>query len=181
MNKALFLDRDGVINHDSGYTANTENFKFIDGIFDVCRAARACGYLIIVVTNQAGIGRGYYSEEDFHVLTRWMSNRFEAEGAPLIDVIYCPYHPEHGVGIYKRNSFNRKPNPGMLLIASVKYKLDLMRSIMIGDNISDMQAASNAGVGIRCHYCPNSDCNAKHDIATHCIKHLQEVIPIFTL
>jgi len=152
VNRALFLDRDGVINHDSGYTSSTENFQFIDGIFDLCRAAKQLGYLIIVVTNQAGIGRGYYTEADFLKLTEWMCEQFEAESAPITEVFYCPYHPEYGVGDYKKESFDRKPNPGMILQAAEKYNIDLAHSIMIGDNDSDMQAASKAGIGIRCYY-----------------------------
>ncbi|OIQ73021.1 D-glycero-alpha-D-manno-heptose-1,7-bisphosphate 7-phosphatase [mine drainage metagenome] len=150
--RALFLDRDGVINHDSGYTSSAENFRFIDGIFELCRAAKRSGYLLLVVTNQAGIARGYYSEQDFLTLTEWMLERFEEEGAPMTDVFHCPYHPEHGVGYYKKDSFDRKPNPGMLLRATEKYGFDLKRPIMIGDKDSDMQAASKAGVGVRCHY-----------------------------
>lgn len=150
--RALFLDRDGVINHDSGYTSKVENFRFIEGIFDLCRAARRSGYLLIVVTNQAGIGRGYYSEQDFLMLTEWMCGQFEAEGAPVVDVFYCPFHPDHGVGHYKKDSFDRKPNPGMLLQAAERYGLDMQNSIMIGDKDSDMWAAKNAGVGVRCLY-----------------------------
>ncbi len=152
VNRALFLDRDGVINHDAGYTSSIENFNFIDGIFDLCRKAKQLGYLIIVVTNQAGIGRGYYSEEDFLKLTEWMCERFKAEGAPITEVFYCPYHPEHGLGEYRKDSFDRKPNPGMILNAAKKYKIDLGHSIMIGDKESDMQAAIKAGVGLRYHY-----------------------------
>ncbi|KAB8054805.1 D-glycero-beta-D-manno-heptose 1,7-bisphosphate 7-phosphatase [Janthinobacterium rivuli] len=144
--RALFLDRDGVINHDSGYTHRIEDFHFIDGIFDLCRAAQQAGYLIIVVTNQAGIGRGYYTEEDFQVLTTWMVGRFAAEGVTITEVLYCPFHPEHGVGEYKRDSFNRKPQPGMILTAAEKHGLDVDSSIMIGDSETDMQAALSAGV-----------------------------------
>lgn len=151
-NRALFLDRDGVINHDSGYTSSMESFTFIDGIFELCRAAKDAGYLLIVVTNQAGIGRGYYSEQDFIVLTDWMRRRFEAEGAPITDVFHCPYHPEHGIGKYRQDSFDRKPNPGMLLRAAERHGIDLANSIMIGDKDSDMRAARSAGVGTRCHY-----------------------------
>ncbi len=179
-NRALFLDRDGVINHDSGYTSDVESFLFIDGIFDVCRAARRLGYFLIVVTNQAGIARGYYSEQDFSILTKWMCEQFEAEGAPISDVFYCPYHPEHGVGEYKKDSFDRKPNPGMLLRAAEKYGLDLNCSIMIGDKDSDMQAANKAGVGIRCHYLPSVDCEPVSDAATHQIIALQEIVSLLT-
>ncbi len=176
--RALFLDRDGVINHDSGYTSNVENFRFIDGIFDLCRTARQSGYLLIVVTNQAGIGRGYYSEQDFFRLTKWMCERFEAEGAPITDVFYCPYHPEHGIGYYKIDSLDRKPNPGMLLRAAEKHGLDLGRSIMIGDKDSDMQAASKAGVGVRCHYLSRADGEVVSDVATHQIRSLGESVSL---
>lgn len=178
--RALFLDRDGVINHDLGYTSSTEKFRFIDGIFDLCRAARRSGYLLIVVTNQAGIGRGYYSEQDFLALTAWMRERFEAEGAPVTDVFYCPYHPEHGVGYYKQDSFDRKPNPGMLLRAAEKHGIDLGRSIMIGDKDSDMQAASQAGVGIRCHYLAGAEGKVVSDVATHEIRSLREGISLLS-
>jgi len=180
VNRALFLDRDGVINHDSGYTSKVEDFRFIDGIFDVCRTAKQLGYLLIVVTNQAGIGRGYYSEQDFLDLTEWMCEQFAAENAFINDVFYCPYHPEHGAGSYKKDSFDRKPNPGMLLRAANKYGLDLSRSMMIGDKGSDMEAANRAGVGVRCHYLPVVDCEARADDATHQISTLRQSILLLT-
>lgn len=180
VNSALFLDRDGVINHDSGYTSSVESFRFIDGIFDVCRTAKQLGYLLIVVTNQAGIGRGYYSEQDFSILTKWMCNQFEAEGAVISDVFYCPYHSEHGAGHYKKDSFDRKPNPGMLLQAAEKYELDLKRSIMIGDKHSDMQAANKAGVGVRCHLLSGDGSEILSNVATHQVSTLQESIPLLT-
>src|SRR4029079_2746485 len=98
MRKALFLDRDGVINIDRGYVCAQDDFEFVDGIFDVCRHATSLGYLIIVVTNQAGIGRGYYSEEDFTQLPEWMCRAFGEQGAPIAKVYFCPFHPEFGVG-----------------------------------------------------------------------------------
>lgn len=176
--RALFLDRDGVINHDLGYTSRVENFQFTDGVFDLCRAARRSGYLLIVVTNQAGIGRGYYSEQDFLTLTAWMRERFNAEEALITDVFYCPFHPEHGVGHYKQDSLDRKPNPGMLLRAAEKYRLDLGHSIMIGDKDSDMQSASKAGVGVRCHFLPGGQVGAFSSAATHKIRLLREGISL---
>ncbi len=178
--RALFLDRDGVINHDAGYTSSAENYRFIDGIFDLCRAATRSGYLLLVVTNQAGIGRGYYSDEDFLTLTEWMRDCFKREGAPIADVFYCPFHPEHGVGDYKKDSFDRKPNPGMLLRAAEKYGLDLGRSIMIGDKDSDMQAASKAEVGMRCHYLAGADGAILSSAATHKIHALREGISLLS-
>lgn len=176
--QALFLDRDGVINHDAGYTSSIEKFQFIEAIFDLCRAAIRSGYLLIVVTNQAGIGRGYYSEHDFLKLTAWMCERFELEGVPITDVFYCPYHPEHGIGRFRKNSFDRKPNPGMLLRAAKKHRLDLKRSIMIGDNDSDMQAALRAGVGRRFHYLADDREGVLSRAATHSIRSLRECIAL---
>lgn len=178
--RALFLDRDGVINHDSGYTSSAENFRFIDGIFDLCRAAKRLGYLLIIVTNQAGIGRGYYSEQDFFTLTEWMRRRFEEEGAPITDVFHCPYHPEYGVGSYKKESFDRKPNPGMLLRAAEKYGLGMGCSIMIGDKDSDMRAASKAGVRVRCQYLVDGHEEELSSAATHKIHSLQEGISLLS-
>lgn len=178
--RALFLDRDGVINHDSGYTSSAENFRFIDGIFDLCRAAKQSGYLLIVVTNQAGIGRGYYSEQDFLTLTEWMRERFEEAGAPITEVFHCPYHPEYGVGYYKKDSFDRKPNPGMLLRAAEKHELDLENSIVIGDKDADMQAASKAGIRVRCHYLAGGGGELMSGAATHKIHSLREGISLLS-
>lgn len=147
--RALFLDRDGIINHDSGYVFRIEEFVFIDGIFELCRAAVNYGYLLIVVTNQAGIARGYYSEEDFSRLTEWMCHRFEEQRAPITRVFYCPSHPEHGKGNYLTESFDRKPNPGMLLRAAEELQISLVDSAMLGDKESDMEAARRAGLELR--------------------------------
>jgi D-glycero-D-manno-heptose 1,7-bisphosphate phosphatase len=175
--RALFLDRDGIVNRDDGYTSRTEDFEFIEGIFDLCRAAQRLGYLLIVVTNQAGIGRGYYSEQDFLTLTAWMCARFEAEGAPITEVFFCPDHPEHGIGPYKKDSFDRKPNPGMLLRAAGKYRIALQDSIMVGDKDSDMQAAEQAGINVRCQYLPeNQSVGQKSDFGIIYVHALREVI-----
>ena len=96
--KALFLDRDGVINVDHGYVCTPERTEFIDGIFELCRAARQAGHLLVVVTNQAGIGRGYYSEQQFIDYMDWMRAEFEQRGTTLDAVYHCPHHPTHGVG-----------------------------------------------------------------------------------
>jgi len=147
--RALFLDRDGIINHDPGYVFRIEEFVFIDGIFELCRAAVSYGYLLIVVTNQAGIARGYYSEADFLRLTGWMCHRFEKERAPITKVFYCPSHPQHGKGDYLAESFDRKPNPGMLLRAAAEFQISLADSVMLGDKESDMEAARRAGIELR--------------------------------
>lgn len=144
--RALFLDRDGVINVNHGYVHTPEKFDFIDGIFDVCRHAQHLGYLLIVVTNQAGIGRGYYSEDDFLHLTEWMKQQFRHQGINIDAVYFCPYHPEHGRGQYRRDSDCRKPKPGMILKAIDEYDIDPSSSILIGDKESDMAAGEAAGI-----------------------------------
>jgi D-glycero-D-manno-heptose 1,7-bisphosphate phosphatase len=145
-NKALFLDRDGVINVDKNYVYRVEDFEFIDGIFDVLRFFQERGYLLIIITNQAGIGRGYYTEEDFHRLNTWMLGVFKDKGIIINKVYYCPYHKEHGIGQYKRDSYDRKPNPGMILKAVKDFNIDLSKSILIGDKESDIEAGINAGI-----------------------------------
>lgn len=152
--RALFLDRDGVINRDAGYTHRWEDFVFIDGIFDLCRAARAKGYRLFVVTNQAGIGRGLYSEQDFHALTERMCEAFAAEGAPIDKVYFDPTHPLHGIGEYRRESPMRKPNPGMLLVAAEEFDVSLTDSVLVGDKGSDILAGQRAGVGTTLLYLP---------------------------
>lgn len=145
---ALFLDRDGVINVDHGYVHKPEDVEFVDGIFDLVATAKEAGYLVVVVTNQAGIGRGYYSEDDFHALMDWMKARFVERGGQLDAIYFCPYHPEHGIGKYRRESDCRKPAPGMLLQAAHDLDIDLASSIFVGDKPSDMAAGQAAGVGI---------------------------------
>lgn len=144
---ALFLDRDGVINAEKDYVNRIDDFEFVDGIFDLCRSAVAIGMAIVVVTNQAGIGRGYYSEAQFLSVTEWMLSRFAEEGIVIDGVYYCPYHPEHGIGDYKADSFDRKPNPGMILRARDELGLSLDNSILVGDKSSDIAAARAASVG----------------------------------
>lgn len=149
---ALFLDRDGVINIDHAYVHRPEEFEFIDGIFTLCRKAKQLGYLIIVITNQAGIGRGYYTEGDFLKLTDWMNDTFLDEGVTIDKVYFCPYHPEHGVGEYKRESDCRKPEPGMIIKAVEEHDIDLSRSVLVGDKESDIKAGLTAGVGCNILY-----------------------------
>jgi D-glycero-D-manno-heptose 1,7-bisphosphate phosphatase len=145
--KALFLDRDGVINVDRHYVHRVEDFEFLPGIFELCATAAEQGYLLVVVTNQAGIGRGLYTEADFQRLTTWMVEAFRQRGIDIARVYHCPYHPSEGVGEYRRDSFDRKPHPGMLLKARDELGLDLADSALIGDKDSDLVAGLAAGVG----------------------------------
>lgn len=155
---ALFLDRDGVINVDHGYVCKPENFEFIDGIFELVAAASNAGFLVIVITNQAGIGRGYYSEADFHSLTAWMNREFSKRGIHVDDVYFCPFHPIHGVGRYLKDSVCRKPEPGMILRAQKEHNIDLGCSVLIGDKLTDMEAGKRAGVGTLLYLEGKSDC-----------------------
>lgn len=145
MRPALFLDRDGVINVDRGYVHKREDFEFIDGIFELCRSAQELGYLIFVVTNQSGIGRGYYTEKEFLDLSDWMCGVFKEQGVDIAKVYYCPATPEE-------NSPDRKPMPGMILRAAEEFGVDLSRSVLIGDSDTDIRAGICAGVGINLLY-----------------------------
>ncbi len=147
MKKCLFLDRDGVININYGYVHRVKDFQFVDGIFNLTRLALSKGYLICVVTNQAGIARGYYSELDFSKLTSWMCDQFKAEGVVIDKVYYSPYHPVHGLGQYKKDDVSRKPHPGMIKQAVRELHIDVRSSVLIGDNVTDIQAGFSAGVG----------------------------------
>jgi D-glycero-D-manno-heptose 1,7-bisphosphate phosphatase len=146
MQPALFLDRDGVINFDHGYVYQIEKFEFIDGIFELVCAANKAGYLVVVVTNQAGIGRGYYTENDFTFITDWMCTQFSQYGAEINAVYFSPYHPEHGIGYYRKETECRKPNPGMIIKAAKENKINLNESILIGDKITDLMAGKRAKV-----------------------------------
>lgn len=147
LDRALFLDRDGVINVNHGYVHKSDEFDFIDGIFDFCRAAHAQHYQLVVITNQAGIARGFYSEQQFLELTQWMCEQFILQGVPIAKVYFSPFHPTEGLGKYKKDDLSRKPHPGMILQAQRELNLDLEHSILIGDKVGDIQAGMTAGVG----------------------------------
>lgn len=148
-NKALFLDRDGVVNIDHGYVHKIESFEFVEGIFELCIAFQQAEFMLFIVTNQAGIAKGLYSETDFEILNHWMLERFSEQGVCIQDVHYCPHHTEAVNHAYKKDCQCRKPAPGMLLKAQQNWQLNMPDSVMIGDRLSDMQAAKNAGVGRR--------------------------------
>ena len=146
--RCLFLDRDGVVNVDYGYVVSRDDFDFIDGIFELGREAVERGYLIVIVTNQAGIGRGYYTERDFLSLTKWMCQEFDSQGINIAKVYYCPTHPSEGKGRFKVADFRRKPNPGMILEAGRDFNIDFSKSVLVGDKMSDVQAGLAAGVSV---------------------------------
>lgn len=147
--RALLLDRDGVINFNHGYVHTPARTEWLPGIFELVAQARRQKFLVIVVTNQAGIGRGYYSEDEFLTYTAWMHAQFAQRGAPLLATFWCPHHPDAGIGEYRVDCECRKPGPGMLLAAAERFGLDMQASWMIGDKPSDLEAAVGAGAGHR--------------------------------
>ena len=163
--KALFLDRDGVINVDHGHVSEIKDFVFMDGIFDLCKYYINNDYSVIIVTNQTGIGLGLYSLEDFLKVNNYMLDEFKKNGINILDVFYCPHNPNIDCEC-------RKPKPKMFFWACDKYDIDLANSIMIGDKITDAIAAYNAG--IKNIYLINND--EKLDFEVKRIKSLLEVI-----
>ncbi|WP_297193298.1 HAD family hydrolase [uncultured Campylobacter sp.] len=135
--KALFLDRDGIINIDKKYVHKIKDFIFVDGIFELCELFLKKGYKIFVITNQSGIARGYYTQKDFEILSSFMLEEFEKKGIKIEKIYYCPHLEACEC---------RKPKPKMLFDARDEFKLNLEQSVFIGDNISDMQAGKNAGL-----------------------------------
>lgn len=144
--RALFLDRDGVVNEEVGYLHRPEDVRWVAGIVPLCLTAQMLEYKLVVVTNQSGIARGLYSETQFQSLMSWMRAELAKDGIMLDGVYHCPYHPERGVGEYKREHEDRKPGPGMLLRAARDLNLDLAQSILVGDRCSDIAAAHAAGL-----------------------------------
>ena len=137
--KVVFLDRDGVINQEVEYLYSSNDFIFIDGVFQTFRKLISYGFHLIIVTNQSGIARGYYSEKDFHDLTSWMLKKFSQEGIQFLDIFFCPHGPKSFCNC-------RKPKPGMLLNAKQRYDIDMTNSWMIGDKNEDLIAANSAGI-----------------------------------
>lgn len=139
MNKAVFLDRDGVINVDKSYVYKIEDFEFCEGVFEALKHFVSLGYKLVIVTNQSGIGRGYYKEKDFEVLTQWMCEQFYKEGIEILSVYHCPHLPDALCEC-------RKPKPKMLNDAMNELQIDASVSWMIGDKKSDIEAGINAGI-----------------------------------
>jgi D-glycero-D-manno-heptose 1,7-bisphosphate phosphatase len=137
--RALFLDRDGVINIDYIDVYKIENFVFVDGIFDVCRKAQDLGYLNIVITNQSGIARGVFTREAVDMLHAYMIEEFQKRSIAITDIYICASHDNAHE--------DRKPNPGLLLKAQKKYQINMAASIMLGDKERDVLAGINAGCG----------------------------------
>ena len=137
--KYIFLDRDGVINKEKNYLHKIADFECISGLFSSCKYFTSLNYKIIIITNQSGIARGYYTESDYQILNTWMLGEFKKNDIEILDIFYCAHLPESHCDC-------RKPKPGMFLTAKAKYNIDMKKSWMIGDKENDIKAANNAGI-----------------------------------
>jgi D-glycero-D-manno-heptose 1,7-bisphosphate phosphatase len=144
MKRAVFLDRDGTINVEKEYLYQAKDFEFISGAQEAVRLLNQAGFMVVVVTNQSGVARGYYAEDDVENLHRHIASELEQSGAKVDAWLYCPHHPT-GRGSYALPCNCRKPLPGMLLEAAVRYDIDLENSTMIGDKQADIDAGKAAG------------------------------------
>jgi D-glycero-D-manno-heptose 1,7-bisphosphate phosphatase len=171
--KTIFLDRDGVINIDKNYIYKIEDFEFVNGIFETCNALMKLNYKLIIITNQSGIGRGYFNETDFQKITQWMLNQFKCRNIDIHDIFYCPHGP-------KSSCSCRKPKPGMFIDAQLKHKIDMSKSWMIGDKESDIKASNDAGISNTILLKSIHENNEKEHKAKFIINNIEEVVNIIT-
>jgi D-glycero-D-manno-heptose 1,7-bisphosphate phosphatase len=143
---ALFLDRDGVINVDRAYVSRREDFEWIEGAAETIKTFNDKGWWVFVVTNQSGIARGYYTEDEMHALHGWLDSELAATGAKIDRIYHCPFHEDGTVERYRKDSFNRKPKPGMLIQAMTEFPVIKEVSFLIGDKPADLEAARAAGI-----------------------------------
>lgn len=145
---AIFIDRDGVINREQNYVHKVEDFHFLSGAINALGFLQAAGFVLVVVTNQAGIAHGLFGPEEFSLLTKHMLKQLAFEGVHINGVFYCPHHPQGRIGKYRTSCSCRKPQPGLILGAAEMLKLDVGRSFLVGDKVSDVLAGRAAGVGV---------------------------------
>ena len=146
MNKALFLDRDGTINVDRDYVYKTEDFILIEGVCDIIKRYMQEGYLVIVVTNQSGVGRGLFSEDDVKNLHNYADILLSTHGVKIDKWYYCPHHPVYGIGKYKKNCNCRKPQTGMIQKAIEDFNIDVKNSLLVGDKEDDIKCGEKMGI-----------------------------------
>jgi len=146
MDKVVFLDRDGTINEEVAYLYRPEDLVVLPGVPQAIKLLRDNGFCIVVVTNQAGIARGYYTVEQMHRLHGYLNEQLKKDGAWIDSFYYCPHHPEYGIGEYKKVCRCRKPDTGMFEMAGQEYEVDKNHSYMIGDKCIDVQAGRNYGI-----------------------------------
>jgi len=144
--KCAFLDRDGVINEDKGYISKISDFKIYPGVGKAISLLNKKKYLVIIITNQSGIGRGLIKIKELKNIHNYLRKKIKKYGGKIDDIFYCPFHPEFGKGKYKKKSNDRKPGDGMIKKAIKKWKINTKTSFMIGDKISDKQAAKKAKI-----------------------------------
>ena len=147
MNRALFLDRDGVINVDHGYIGKVADFDVLPGVFDALAQAQALDFRLIVVTNQSGIARGYFTAADYQAVERHMIDLFAERGVHFTGIYHCPHHPSGAAPALALACDCRKPAPGMIRRACADHDIDPARSLLVGDKQSDLDAGAAAGVG----------------------------------
>lgn len=143
---AIFLDRDGTINFDNGYIHEIDDFQFIEGVIEAMKKLKKMGFILVVATNQSGLARGIFSEEQFMRLTEWMNWSLANCGVDLDGIYFCPHHPHAVVNRLCQKCYCRKPKPGMLLEAKRHLHIDMTSSYMVGDKLDDMLAGKAAGV-----------------------------------
>lgn len=146
MNKAVLIDRDGTLNIEKNYLYKVEDFEFTQNAIEAIRKLNDSGFLVIVITNQAGIARGYYTEKDLEKLHIWMNEELSKYNAKIDKFYYCPHHPIHGLGLYKQECNCRKPNNGLYLRAIEEFNIDTSNSYVIGDKITDLIPGKNSGM-----------------------------------
>ncbi|MEM8059114.1 D-glycero-beta-D-manno-heptose 1,7-bisphosphate 7-phosphatase [Morganella morganii] len=177
---AVFLDRDGTINVDTGYVHKVDDFQFIENAIEAMQAIKQMGYALIIVTNQSGIARGMFTEDQFMHLTEWMDWSLADRGVDLDGIYYCPHHPEGTVEEFRQVCNCRKPAPGMLLDAQKYLKIDMGNSYMVGDKLDDMLAGRAAEVGttvlVRTGKPVTEDAEAAADIVINSIADLPALL-----
>lgn len=176
---ALFLDRDGVVNKDYGYVFEKAKFDFYPEIFDICLIAQTSGMSIVIITNQSGISRGYFSEREYQALTQWMNFSFKSHGVEITEVLHAPENPDSDIHAFPDR---RKPSPAMFLEAAEKFNLYLPDSIMIGDNETDMLAAKRAGIENRILIGTKEGITVASEVVeahTQCIEALKRIVARF--